>query len=252
MRSLKVLDVIQSSTYSKIKCCDIPFKVNVYLLKTNLYFIGLIFVFSCAPSRFVRPLEKKESAVNLSLGGPLFKYGNNEIIMPIPFMTATYGYGIDSTLTGFASLNITSGLYGNVQTELGILKQFMEQQELFPSISASLALNIIYRDPRNSRLFPQLDLFTFWEYGKKGNFFYTGVDTWLEFARKRDLEEDQQYHLFVSPLIGHTFNGEKWNFKIEAKFIAPHLSNKSMVVDYVTPVRDRGALGIYFGLTRKF
>jgi hypothetical protein len=57
-------------------------------------------------------LGKDEQAVNLSLGGPVISY--SDLPIPLPFLTATYGYGLDSTLTGFGSLNITSLFYGNV------------------------------------------------------------------------------------------------------------------------------------------
>jgi hypothetical protein len=68
------------------------------IVVTVLFFHILIF-YSCAPTRFVKPLDKKQQAVNLSLGGPLIGYSG--LTIPMPFLTATYGYGIDSTLTGF-------------------------------------------------------------------------------------------------------------------------------------------------------
>lgn len=86
---------------------------------TNMYksFLVIIYVgfFSaCAPVRYVKPLVKNQHAANLSIGGPLIKMKKSTI--PIPFLTANYGYGIDSTLTGFVSVNITSAIYGNLQT----------------------------------------------------------------------------------------------------------------------------------------
>ncbi len=73
-------------------------------------FLITIYISSCAPACFVKPLADKQKAVNLSVGGPLFKY--SDLVVPMPLLTATYGYGIDSTLTGFGALNITSALYG--------------------------------------------------------------------------------------------------------------------------------------------
>ncbi len=64
--------------------------------KTLLASLIITLVVSCAPTRFVKPLAKKQQAVNLSGGGPLITY--SKLIIPMPFVTAAYGYGIDSTL----------------------------------------------------------------------------------------------------------------------------------------------------------
>ena len=62
----------------------------------------------------------------------------------------------------------------------------------------------------------------------------------------------QPNHWIFMPSIGHSIVGKKWNFNIEAKIIAPNLSNEKLVVDYQTPLKNKGALGIYFGCTHKF
>ena len=108
-------------------------------------FSVVIISISCAPSRFVKPLEDNQSAVNVAIGGPLIEYGTSTI--PIPFLTATYGYGIDSSLTIFGGLNITSALYENLQVEVGIVKQLMNQKRYYPAITISPVINFIYHDP---------------------------------------------------------------------------------------------------------
>jgi hypothetical protein len=205
---------------------------------------------SCAPTRFVKPLAARQHAANLSFGGPLIKFGTATI--PIPFLTANYGYGIDSTLTGFASVNITSALFGNFQMELGATKQILKQHTYIPALSTTLQFNTIYRNRDAKKIYPQLDLNAFWEYGKRKNYFYIGASNWFELSQKRTLGESQKNHWIFMPLIGHSFNGKKWNVNIEAKVIAPNLSNEKIVVDYQTPFKNRGAFGIYIGYTRKF
>ncbi len=212
--------------------------------------VFMCFLFSCAPTRFVKPLEKKQHAANLSLGGPLFKYGTPTI--PVPFLTAMYGYGIDSTLTGFATINVTSALYGNLQLELGATKQLLKQHKYFPALSVTPVANIIYRNKDAHKFYPQIDINAFWEYGKRKNFFYIGLDNWFELAQKKAYDIKQPNHWMFSPLIGHDFTGKKWNFKIEAKIIAPNLSNEKLTVEYQTPFKNHGALGIYLGYTYKF
>lgn len=230
----------------------------LYLLKMNNLsaFFRIIspllfgFLFSCAPARFVKPLAKKQHTVALSLGGPLIKYSGATI--PIPFLTACYGYGIDSTLTGFAGLNITSALYGNLQMELGATKQVLKQKKYIPAISLTPVVNFIYRNQNAKKLYPQLTLHAFWEYGKRKNYFYLGADNWFELESQRQYEVKQKNHWIFMPMIGHCYAGKKWNLTVEAKVIAPNLSNEKLVVEYVTPFQTHGVLGVYIGYTRSF
>src|ERR1044071_5298534 len=103
------------------------------MIKNRVLIICICFLASCAPTRFVKPLNAKQKAVNLSLGGPLIDY--SDLTIPMPFLTATYGYGFDSTLTGFGSLNITSALYGNLHLELGATKRLSRQHGKIPAVS---------------------------------------------------------------------------------------------------------------------
>ena len=224
-------------------------KYLLFLIRATAYLLLFTF-YSCSPARFVKPLEKGQHAATVSLGGPLIEFGT--AVIPVPFLTATYGYGIDSTFTGFGSFNATSALFGNFQIELGATKQLLQQKKYFPALSISPVANIIYRNKDSYRLYPQLAINAFWEYGKRKNFFYVGLDNWFELAKKRTQDVKQPNHWIAMPSIGHSFTGKKWNFNIETKIIAPNLSNEKLVVDYVTPLKTHGAFGVYFGYTRKF
>lgn len=220
-------------------------------MKAKLIFIFIAFAgISCSPTRFVKPLMKKQSAANLSLGGPLIKYGTSTI--PVPFITATYGYGIDSSLTGFAAFNVTSALFGNFQLELGTTKQLIKQNKYIPSVSFTPVVNVIFRDTKAYKFYPQMDVNAFWEYGKRKNYFYVGLCNWFELSEKRTLGETQPTHWIFTPMLGHSFAGKKWNVNMEVKLIAPNLSNQNIVVEYQTPVKNHGAFGVYLGYTRKF
>lgn len=218
--------------------------------KLLLFFITAVFVQACSPVRYVKPLQKKQQAATVALGGPLIGYGAATI--PIPFLTANYGYGIDSTFTGFASVNITSALFGNVQAELGATKQLLKQKNYIPSVSITPVVNIIYRDKNAKKLYPQLSLNAFWEYGQRKNFIYIACDNWFELSTKRAFGVEQSNHWIVMPALGHSFVGKKSNLNIEAKIIAPNLSNQKLVVDYKTPLGNHGAFGVYLSYTYKF
>ena len=217
----------------------------------RIVFASLIIltIASCAPTRFVKPLAKKQQAVNLSLGGALIDY--SDLTIPMPFITATYGYGIDSTLTGFGSLNITSLVYGNAQVELGLTKQLLQQKGARPGISVNPVANIIYRKGA-SKLYPEIDINAFWDYNHNRNFFYVGVSNWFELSGKRAFDQKQEHRWLFTPMIGQTFVRRKWNYNIELKVIAPNIANNTSTVDYKTPFGSHGAFGVYLGCTRKF
>lgn len=216
----------------------------------KLMYLWIFALASCAPVRFVKPLAKKQQAVNVAVGGPLFDYSN--LTIPMPLLTAAYGYGIDSTLTGFGAVNITSALYGNAQIELGVTKQILKQNGVAPGISVTPVANIIYRNKDAKKIYPQLDVTAFWDYNHNRNFFYAGLSNWFELAAKKAYDQDQPNHWLLTPLVGQTFTRKKWDITIEAKIIAPHLHYESNVVDYKSPFGKNGAFGIYFGYTRKF
>jgi hypothetical protein len=217
--------------------------------RTLLVILVIATIVSCAPTRFVKPLAKKQQAVNLSAGGALISY--SKLTIPMPFVTATYGYGIDSTLTGFGSLNLTSLAYGNAQIELGVTKQIVQQKGRWPGISINPVANIIYRKDA-SKLYPEIDINAFWDYNNKRNFFYVGVANWFELSGKRAYDQKQEHRWFFNPMIGQTFVRKKWNYNIELKAIAPNIANNTSTVDYKTPFGSHGAFGIYLGCTRKF
>ncbi len=222
-------------------------------MKRLIFYLFILSIFSCAPSRFVKPLAKGEKQINVALGGPVINLLNAYI--PIPLTSICGGYGIDSNTTVFAGIHTTSALFGNLQNDIGILRNIIPQKNCSPGISALVAINSMAhfgKDGNSFNLFPQFDANAYWSYGKKKNFFYVGVNTWFDFSKTRAHNEPQPDNIFLSPQLGHTFNGSKWNFTLEYKMIAPYISNKNIVVTYLPAIGTKGATGIYLAVTRKF
>ena len=211
----------------------------------------LLFIHSCAPSRFVKPLQKNEKAINLSLGGELIRYGNT--VIPIPFTSIVYGQGITDKTTVFGSIHTTSALFGNFQTDIGIVQQLYKNDSLKIGISASPALNFMcHQFKSDARLFPQLDLNFYWNYSKNKNYLYAGISNWFDFTKTKAHKEKQKNHYFFAPQIGHTFVKQKWNYNLELKYISPNLRNNFVVADYYNPFGSKGVIGIYIGISRTF
>lgn len=227
-------------------------KINNQL--TNLLAIScLVSIFSCAPSRFVKPLQKGEKAITANLGGPLIGYSNTTI--PIPYTAVTYGHGVTDNTTAFGSLHLTAIPYGNFETDFGVVHQLNKYDSLnkyVPGISITPVANFIYdKWQGNFKFWPQLDFNTYWDINKGKHFVYLGISNWFELANKKAHNQIQQNHWIYNPHAGISGQTGKWTNSLEVKLIAPNYSNKNVVVDYKT-FGDKGAIGIYYTIMRKF
>ena len=66
---------------------------------------------ACAPSRYIKPLEVGQHAVQVNFGGPVAKIPGIGAI-PMPLTSVGYGYGLKNNLTLFGNLHTTSFLFG--------------------------------------------------------------------------------------------------------------------------------------------
>ncbi len=216
----------------------------------TLFFVGSV-ISSCSTSRVIKPLAKGEQQISASLGGPLIKFGG--LIIPIPYTSIAYARGIDSNLSVFGGLHTTSLLFGNLQTDIGATYQICKQKNKIPAFTVSPVLNTIYGFSASKlKLYPELNLNTYWEYGKKRkNLVYASVSNWFVLNKSKAYQQPQKARWIPSFIIGNTWNKTKWAYTIEMRLLAPSYSNQKLVVDYATPMNN-GAFGLYFGLTRKF
>lgn len=213
--------------------------------------LALLALGSCAPTRFVEPLEEKQHAVGFTFGGPLIEFGGT---IPVPLSGIQYGYGIKKNLTAFGALHTTSAVFGNLQLDAGVTYQFLEQKGAIPNLSVTPALNFITNfQTGTTRLWPQVDVNAFWHFSQKKHFVYAGLGNWFVLSGKRAHNEPSLRRWVMNPQIGATFKlGESWMLTAETKFLAP-LTNKSMeFVPYQSVFGNYGATGAYIGITKTF
>jgi len=214
---------------------------------------GLLGASSCAPTRVVKPLKKNEQAVGFNLGGPMInQFGTT---FPIPLSSLSYARGLTDKQTLFASWHTTSALFGVMQLEVGALHEFFPADSLSfwkPGLSGNLTGNIGFDVwEGNFKFWPQLDLNTYWTYGKHQSFVYAGLSNWFELSGQRAHGETQPNTWIFNPHIGHTFRRKHWDYNLELKYLAPNISNRDIVVDYASP-GNNGAMGLYFTIGRRF
>ncbi|HQQ93211.1 MAG TPA: hypothetical protein PLQ93_01545 [Bacteroidia bacterium] len=209
-----------------------------------------IVLLSCAPSRFVKPLAKGQRAVSASFGGPTILFSG--AVIPMPFTTICYAQGLSNQSTAFASLHITSGLFGNIQSDLGATFRLFEREKVF-GVSVSPALQLAYSigNQTGLRVWPSLDANVYLHPFKTESYAYLGANSWFELSRYKAHGEVQQLHSLPSIQLGYVFVRKLWQHQVEAKYLGMGLPNLPNVVSYVG-AGGKGSFGIYYTIIRLF
>ncbi|MBL7917690.1 MAG: hypothetical protein JNM96_04785 [Bacteroidia bacterium] len=217
---------------------------------TNNFLAFLFFVFilsSCTPSRIVKPLKKGEQNVSGSFGGPMIKFAG--AVTPLPFSTIGYAYGVSNKITAFGGLHTTSLLFGNLQTDIGLCAEIFSKNKFGISVTPALQTAVSYKDVKSFRIWPSLD--ANFRYEIKPGYFYTGAHVWFETKNTRVHELKQEKHALPNLHLGFIKTNTKWNHQFELKYLMPGTTIYPGVVDYVG-INKKGAIGIYYAITRNF
>lgn len=210
----------------------------------------LLLIAACAPSRFVEPLAKGETAISGSLGGPVFS--NLGPPMPVPLTSAVVGHGFTENITGYAGMHFTSLGFGVVQTEWGAVFNLLSPDSNIAGLSGGLTANTAFDVfEGNFRLWPQVDINVRWPVGAKRNLFYAGASNWFEPRNTAYLDQPQKNKLVPAIQTGYIWRGEQWDIGVEAKWMGIGFTNQETVVEYVS-FGNSGAVGLYVSLTRKW
>ena len=225
---------------------------NAYIYTMRIFITAIVIsfvIFSCAPSRIVKPLKKNEKSLSANFGGPLIGFSGTTI--PIPFTAISYAQGICDNTSAFGSVHTTAMLFGNFQTDLGICQQIWKSDSLRIGISCNPVFNVLFdKWEKNLRFWPQLDFNFYYEIKANKNFVYSGIMNWFELSGTKAHHQPQKKNWLPGIQAGYNHQFNEWSFTIEAKWIAPSRENKPNVIDY-KGISGKGATGIYFGFTRK-
>jgi hypothetical protein len=215
-----------------------------------LFILGMIFLAgSCAPVRFVKPLEKHESAIGFNAGGPLIHFAGT--ILPVPFSSVYYGYGISEKGTISAGWHSTALLYENLQFDLAYTHQlFSRDQGPGMSITPGSQFILGLRES-DFRFYPSVDISLFYEYARDRHMSYISLNNWFD-PHPGKITAGSEYRLWrPSPGLGHLVRFDRWEVGLEYKYLGINLENTRTVVNYVNGL-ETGAHGIYLQFFRKF
>jgi hypothetical protein len=234
------------------------------MYRINLIFIGVLLALaSCAPTRFVEPLKRGQQVITGNFGGPVAKIPGIGAI-PIPFTAIGYGRGLTDKTTIFGNLHTTSLLFGIGQTDLGVSQSIWKNDKMGISAQGSVNILVDFYTGAN-RFWPQLDANYYLKYGKNSkpvqldalckvdskhyNFFYAGISNWLDPYKTESQGRPNAQFWIPSVQLGHQWIRPKWSYQAELKMLAPNQSNQNIVVNYPSMLNNRGAIGLYFGIT---
>jgi hypothetical protein len=220
------------------------------LFKVFVIWCTAVIIYGCAPTRIVKTIPKGQTNISASLGGPLISFHN--LIIPMPLTSVSVAHGFKDNLTGFAGLHTTALAFGVIQTDIGITKTLKKQDGWSPGISVSPVANLMFDTwEHHFKFYPEADINVYWNYKQKQNYVYAGMFNWVELSATRAFNEPQSNQWIPGFYIGHTWSRKIMEYSVEAKYLEPFTSNKNLVVEY-TSFGNTGAIGIYFGITRKF
>ena len=217
-------------------------------MKKIIYGLIPLLAWSCAQSRFVEPLNKGQLSVGGNFGGPLIEY--SPAVIPIPFLDAEVGYGLDTNLTLHGGLNLTSALFGNFHLDAGVTYKLLNQKKYTPSISISPSFNLVYDvSDKVGKFWPVLDANAYWNYGERRNYWYAGFNNYFELSKTMANDQPQAHHWLFSPQVGHVLKGkeQRFQFTTEIKLLGINLNSKYSFIPYSGLTGNMGATGIYLG-----
>jgi hypothetical protein len=205
---------------------------------------------SCAPARFVKPLQKEQDAVSFSFGGPLIIYSGAPI--PLPFTTLAYGRGITDKITGFGSLHTTSLLFGNMQSDIGSTIALFERPSK-GGVSVTPALQLAYSmsNQKSFRFWPTIDLNGWLHISGSPSYVYAGINSWIETTPKRAHNEVQPRRVVPALTGGYALVRTKWTHQFQVSYIGAGIPNLPGVVDYAG-ISGKGALGFHYAVSMVF
>ena len=208
-----------------------------------------ILAISCSSVRRIRPLDVGQSAVNVSIGGPVLKVAG--VYTPIPLLSLGYNYGLLRNLDLEGGLGVTQAVYKILALDLGANWRPLIAHGWIPGIIATPKIHILTNfTPASLRVYPDI-LATLWWQHKNWLYPYLGIENWIEYHTERTDGNPQTHHWLITPYLGASFANGAWQYQIEGRVYEPNLRN-----DTGAPARmgfgPYGVLGLFLGIGYEF
>lgn len=225
-----------------------------------------VFIFllqSCAPSRYVVPLNRREKAVAISYGGVIAE--KNNVVQPIHAASITYGYGKTDKLTYFTGLHLTSAFEGFYMGELGMLKEWYWDSKRKLGFTTNFVANVGSDNWAGFHLIPQFDANLYWHFKsdphyfcdcpgdpKYKMFFYLGFQNHYRMISSYDYRAPFNEDVSLSPHLGYNFGSGNWKLNTEVKWVQPWGDNLHENPGIWNPLMPTGSFSGFFTFFYQF
>jgi hypothetical protein len=201
---------------------------------------------SCSSIRQIRPLEPGQSAVNVSLGGPIQKISG--AYMPTPILSAGYNYGLKRTLDLEAGVGLLQAAFGIIHLDLGANWRPLVARGWIPGVIATPKVQLMTNfKPQSLLVYPEAILTAWWR-PTKVLYPYVGIENWIEYHSKRFDGNDQTHHWLFAPYLGLSICKQHWQFQIESRWYTPNIDPILAGATDHFGVGEHGVLGAILGV----
>jgi hypothetical protein len=208
-----------------------------HLILATLPAVILLAAVRCGTVTAVAPLRRGESALAVSLGGPVADLAGMNI--PIPYAVARYRTGLSDRAGLYAGIHLLPAALGVVGVDFGFSYHFLEQRGWVPCVGAAAGIAAFIQPGGRDALFPQLDLVGSYRMGKRFTAYF-GSQSMYQFKSAPAV--------VLAPLVGGEFRlGDRLALDLEAKWYAPTEPTRPRNVNYKLPIGNHGAVGFVLG-----
>ena len=191
----------------------------------------------CGTVTAVTPLNRGESSLTASVGGPVANVAGMNI--PFPYAVARYRYGLTDQAGIYAGLHLLAAGFGIAGVDFGFSYHFLRQQGWIPAVGATAGMTALIKPGGEQALFPQLDLVGSYRLGDRFTTYF-GSQSMYQFSAKP--------YVVLAPLIGAGWRvSDPVSLNLEAKWYAPTEPTHPRNVNYVLPIANHGAVGFVVG-----
>ncbi len=228
-------------------------------------FISILFVaVSCAPTRYVVPLTKKEKSISVSFGGPIIE--ERGYITPAPFLSFTYAKGKTKSLTYFGGLQLSSLFDGFFAVEAGALKEWKWWSKKKIGFTTNFVANAITDGIDGGfTFFPQFDANLYWHFMSDPHYFcdcpgdpkwkmflFTGFQSHYNVVSDFDLKTPFNSDFLFSPHLGLSIGAGASRLAAEVKWIQPWVDNTVHDPQIWNPFMETGTFGGFISFYHNF
>lgn len=206
----------------------------------RLQLFALAFFFTgCGTVSTVRPLEPGQSAVALSVGGPVVTLPGIADV-PLPYSVLRYRWGLEKNLEAHIGLHPTMLAFRTIGLDAGLSYEIVHGEKAVPSLVFGINPTI-WVNPFNEAagFSPEAEAVLSWMIR----------DKLLVYAGGQAFFQLEKPYVPLAALLGAEYRLGPMGLGFEAKWYSPAENSEYRVVNFPLSPGDHGALGAVLGIT---